>query len=100
MPFTRSTELGRRVIMDDWIGFHRDRLLCVLYDMRESGRDFNGLTSQQICNVTGLDQDHVAQLIHTMSALPGLIQFDMSLDMWLITSRGVRWVEESPKTRP
>lgn len=94
MPFTQSTVLGRRVLIDDWMGFHRDRLLHTLYQMRDSGGDDNGITLEQISNVTGLDRGLAAELVLWMS--PRLIRMRGPDLMWRITARGVRWAEESP----
>jgi hypothetical protein len=32
-----TTELGREVALEDWHGFHRDRLLSVMYQMHTMG---------------------------------------------------------------
>ncbi len=93
MPFTHATVLGRRVLLDDWRSFHRDRLLDALYQMRELGR---GLSLDQIANVTGLRRELVDDLVQSMTSNPPLIRLDVPGDVWRITDRGVRWVEESP----
>lgn len=96
MSFTRSTVLGRRVLLDDWIGFHRDRLLSTLYDMRDAGGDENGLSTQQICDVSGLDRTRTNELLRLLN--PKLVRLNIENKV-VITERGVRWVEESPATR-
>ena len=93
MPFTHATVLGRRVLIDDWRSFHRDRLLDALYQMRELGR---GLSLDQIANVTGLRRELADSLVHSMTSDPPLIRHDVPGAVWRITERGVRWVEESP----
>jgi hypothetical protein len=96
MPHTHATVLGRRVLLDDWLGFHRDRLLATLYQMRDASGDDNGLTLEQIANVTGLDRDCVAALVQSMAnEKPVLIKIAPP-NVYLLTPRGVRWVEESP----
>ncbi len=96
MPFTHATVLGRRVLIDDWRGFHRDRLLYSLYQMREQGGASWGLGLDQIANVTGLPRERVADLVQSMTSDPPLVRMDAPREIWLITERGVRWVEESP----
>ncbi len=94
MPFTHSTVLGRRVLIDDWRSFHRDRLLDTLYQMLERGGESWGLSLDQIANVTGLSRELVDDLVQSMTSDQPLIRLDG--EVWRITSRGVRWVEESP----
>ncbi len=96
MPFTHATVLGRRVLLDDWRSFHRDRLLDALYQIRELGGEPWGLSLDQIANVTGLGRELVDDLVQSMTSNPPLIRLDAQYDIWLITERGVRWVEESP----
>jgi len=102
VPFTRATELGRRVRLDDWRGFHRDRLLKVLYQLRELCEDGGGLTTEQISGVTGLDLVLVGELIESMTsqlrAGSELIEVEAARNVWRIAPRGVRWAEESPKS--
>ncbi len=93
MPFTHATVLGRRVLLDDWRSFHRDRLLAALYRMRELG---TGLSLDQIANVTGRRRALVDDLVQSVTSNPPLIRLDVPGDVWRITDRGVRWVEESP----
>jgi hypothetical protein len=95
MPFTHATPLGRRVKLEDWQSFHRDRLLALLYTLRDAG-DENGLTLDQIKSATGLDATAVALLVASMVTKPKLVESTIN-NTWIITSRGVRWVEESPK---
>jgi len=95
MPFTHATVLGRRVLIDDWRSFHRDRLLDALYQMRELGESC-GLTLDQISSITGLRRELADSLAHSMTSDPPLVRLDAQYDIWMITDRGVRWVEESP----
>lgn len=93
---TTATELGRKVKIDDWIGFHRDRLLSVLYTMRDAGND-DGLTIEQIRGVTGLSSSqNVWDLVVKMKSL-NLVETSSINNTTVITERGIRWVEESPK---
>lgn len=98
MAFTTTTVLGRRVAIEDWRGFHRDRLLMTLYQMRTAGGDDNGITYEQIASVTGLDGMLVLELVQSMKAKPKLISLRVVPHpvTVVITARGVRWVEESP----
>jgi hypothetical protein len=100
---TTSTDLGRRVMIDDWYGWHRDRLLATLYAMRDTGGDGNGLKIDSIGSVTGLESERVRSLVFGMRSKPKLIElrYDNGKqtgepDIVCITARGVRWVEESP----
>jgi hypothetical protein len=99
MPFTQTTALGRRVPIDDWLGFHRDRLLGVLYQMRDAGGDHNGLTLQQVSDITGLKLKDALELVQRMK--PRFLcasKTNMPVTV-MLTKRGVRWVEERPATR-
>ncbi len=100
MPFTHATVLGRRVLIDDWRSFHRDRLLDALYQMRELGGESFGLSLDQIANVTGLRRELVCDLVQSMTSDPPMIRLDVPGDIVRITDRGVRWVEESPRPSP
>lgn len=98
MAFTRSTSLGRHVRLDDWLSFHRDCLLETLYQMRDSGGDDNGLTLKQIASITGLDESSAYELVQSMKAQPKLIKMTLAIPfLVVITARGIRWVEESPR---
>lgn len=99
MPFTTSTELGRRVLIDDWMSIHRDRLLSVLYQMRDLGGDANGLTLQEVRDVSGLEIARVHDLIAVMRGSPPLVSVNLvgGPPLVTMTPRGVRWVEESPR---
>jgi len=57
-----STELGRQVSLEDWIGFHRDRLLSVLYQMKELGVSNPGFEVSMIEGVTGLPRARAEEL--------------------------------------
>lgn len=96
MPFTMATELGRKVKIEDWISFHRDRLLHVLYTLRDAGQD-DGLTVEQIRDVTGLSgASQVWDLLVTMKE-QNLVEASSVNNTTVITERGIRWVEESPR---
>jgi hypothetical protein len=92
------TQLGRRVAHDDTFGFHRDRLLDVLYQMRETKGDEARLSSGEIASVTGLPAQEVSALVSVLISLDMLAPHAPSntLNTFGISDRGVRWVEESP----
>jgi hypothetical protein len=97
VSFTTNTELGRRIKINDWLSFHRDRLLNVLYSMRDLG-DESGLTSDQVRSVTGLGvSQHVDDLLQFMMEENGPKLIEVTIyGTVIITERGVRWVDESP----
>lgn len=92
-----TTELGREIAHDDWVGFHRDRLLSFFAQTEHD------LTVEQVSALTGLDADHADRLLDALSAPPALVcrsisEFDST--RWRITSQGRRWVAESPRPTP
>ena len=87
-----STELGRQVQLEDWIGFHRDRLLSVLYQMKELGVPNPGFEVSEIEGVTGLPRGHADQLARLLLS-QGVLERDGN--MYRLTENGVRWVLES-----
>jgi len=94
--FTQRTVLGRRVRIDDWRSFHRDRLLAVLYSMRDSQAEEPELTFDQIASVTGLPRKDVPSLVTGMTRdKPKVARLTTNATVAL-TERGIRWVEESP----
>ena len=93
MPFTQATALGRKVKLDDWLGFHRDRLLATFYTLRDAGHD-DGLTMKQIESINGLSYGHVETLVRRMHE-QGLVAY-LTNNNLIATERGIRWVEESP----
>lgn len=94
MPFTQSTELGRKVKLEDWVGFHRDRVLVTLYTLRDAGHE-DGLTAAQIADITGLQVVDACMLIAEMREHELVEATIRSTN--IITERGIRWVEESPR---
>lgn len=96
MAFTTRTDLGRTVLIGDWVGFHRDRLLKVLHAMLKLSGVAVGLTIEQISSVTGLGPDHTSELVRTVAGR-SLIRTDEKA-VWLLTEAGIRWVDESPAT--
>jgi hypothetical protein len=93
VAYFMSTELGRQVPLEDWIGFHRDRLLSVLFQMKEMGVPDPGFEVSMIEGVTGLPRAHADQLARLL-----LSQGFLSRDgqMYRLTESGARWVLESP----
>jgi hypothetical protein len=94
--FMQKTDLGRTVKIEDWLKFHRDRLVSVLYSMWNMGDD-TGLTLDQVRNMTGLTSPNdVSALIDFASQKPKLVTVTTNGTV-AITDRGIRWVDESPK---
>jgi hypothetical protein len=102
MPFTTISNLGRRVLLDDWRGLHRDRILISLYQLRDlhGEEESAGLTRQQVQDLTGLSspQDTNDLLQEMTDGRPRLLRIDCGPPIrYRISPRGVRWVEESPR---
>jgi DNA-binding IclR family transcriptional regulator len=93
VAYFMSTELGREVQLEDWIGFHRDRLLSVLYQMKEMGVPNPGFEVSMIEGVTGLPRAYADQLARLLLS-QGYLEGDGH--MYRLTENGVRWVLESP----
>jgi hypothetical protein len=96
MAFTTETQLGRKIKIEDWISFHRDRLLSILYSMRDLGND-DGLTIEQIRDVTGLPSSNEVWELITKMKSDELVEASSIDNTTVITERGIRWVEESPR---
>lgn len=90
-----ATQLGRRVAHDDWFSFHRDRLLEVLYQMRETKGDEARLAIGDVSGVTGLPPQEAVTLVSVLVDLE-MLEFHSPSNTFGISDRGVRWVEESP----
>jgi DNA-binding IclR family transcriptional regulator len=88
-----TTDLGREVPLEDWIGFHRDRLLSVMAQMRGMGVPFPAFQLSMIEGVTGLPTPHANNLAQTL-VREGLLARDANT--FRLTDAGVRWVLESP----
>ena len=102
MPYMQDTVLGRRIRIGDWRSFHRDRILHVLYQMRDTSAEAPTLTWEQIRSITGLDKHlDISSLVREMVTMkPKLLMFTSNQQQEVtITQRGVRWVEESPRPR-
>jgi hypothetical protein len=108
VPFTQTTDLGRRVLLDDWRGFHRDRLLCVLCQLRDLhslGDRRSGLSRREVEQLTGLGGEQTLVLLRWMTEdRPRLLTLDVRCQgepggVYRISSRGARWVDESPGAR-
>jgi hypothetical protein len=93
VAYFMSTELGRDLPLEDWIGFHRDRLLSVLYQMKEMGVPDPGFDASMIEGVTGLPRAHADQLAQQLLD-QGLLARDGHT--YRLTETGARWVLESP----
>jgi DNA-binding IclR family transcriptional regulator len=88
-----TTELGREVPMEDWIGFHRDRLLSVLVQMRAMGVPYPAASLSMIEGVTGLPVAHANNLAQ-MLVREGRLSREGN--MFRLTEAGAQWVLESP----
>jgi DNA-binding IclR family transcriptional regulator len=93
VAYLMSTELGWEVPLEDWIGFHRDRLLSVLYQMKEMGVPDPGFEVSMIEGVTGLPRGHADQLVALLQS-QGYLRRDGQT--YRLTENGARWVVESP----
>ena len=60
----RMTALARQVLADDWIEFHTDQILALLW--KHARNSFNGedwaLSFTSIHNATGLDLDEIEEI--------------------------------------
>lgn len=88
-----TTELGREVPLNDWLSFHRDRVLSVLFQMRQQGSPEPGFQVSRIASVTGLSEQLARQLADRL-VIGGLLLKDH--DVYRLTDTGMRWVLESP----
>lgn len=95
MAYFMTTELGREVVLNDWLGFHRDRVLSVLYQMRQQGVPRPGLQLSAIASVTGLPRGDAAVLVDQM-VKDGFL--DRDGPVLRMTEKGSQWVRESPGT--
>lgn len=93
MAYFMSTELGREVPLEDWLAFHRDRLLSVLYQMKEMGVPSPGFEGSMIEGITGLPQGYADQLARQLLD-QGFLERDGNT--YRLTENGARWVLESP----
>ncbi len=88
-----TTELGREVPLNDWLSFHRDRILSVLFQMRQQGVPSPGFQLSMIAGVTGLAEQQARQLAAQL-LIDGVVENDHSV--YRLTDVGMRWVLESP----
>jgi DNA-binding IclR family transcriptional regulator len=93
MAYFMSTDLGREVPLEDWVGFHRDRLLSVMVQMRAMGVPYPTFQLSMIEGVTGLPTSHANNLAQTLTR-EGLLERDANA--FRLTDAGIRWVLESP----
>ncbi len=92
-----TTELGREVPLNDWLSFHRDRILSVLFQMRQQGVSSPGFQVSMIAGVTGLSEQQARQLADQLVIEGFLLKGDGDGDgVYRLTDAGMRWVLESP----
>ena len=96
MGHTRATPLGRSVFHDDWMGLARDQLVVELYRIRDEQGSRAGLMLVDIERVIGRSKmDALALLNQLTRHKPVLVEWILP-GIYVLTERGVRWVEESP----
>lgn len=88
-----TTELGRKVPLDDWVSFHRDRILSVLFQMRQQGVPSPGFQLSMISGVTGLSEQQARQLAAQL-LIEGFVVNEAGV--YRLTDAGTRWVLASP----
>jgi DNA-binding IclR family transcriptional regulator len=88
-----TTELGREVPLEDWLGFHRDRLLSVLVQMHTMGVPYPVVQLSMIEGLTGLPTAHANSLAQ-MLVREGRLTRDGNA--FRLTEAGSQWVHESP----
>lgn len=93
VAYFMTTELGREVPLEDWLGFHRDRLLSVLFQMYSMGVPYPAVQLSMIEGVTGLPTAHANSLAQ-MLVREGRLSRDG--DAFRLTEAGAQWVRESP----
>lgn len=93
VAYFMTTELGREVQLNDWLSFHRDRILSVLFQMRQQGDPSPGFQVATIAHVTGLSEPQARQLADQLVVEGFLLK---APGVYRITDAGMRWVLESP----
>jgi len=93
VAYFMTTELGREVPLNDWLSFHRDRILSVLFQMRQQGAPSPGFQVSMIAGVTGLSEQQARQLADQLVIEGFLLKDD---GVYRFTDAGMRWVLESP----
>lgn len=93
MAYFTTTELGREVQLEDWIGFHRDRLLSMMVQMRTMSTPYPAFQLSTIERITGLPSPHASNLAQTLTR-EGLLARDANA--FRLTDAGVLWVLQSP----
>jgi hypothetical protein len=93
VAYFMTTELGREVPLEDWVGFHRDRLLSVMCQMHAMGVRYPFYELSMIEGVTGLPRP-LANSLAQLLVQEGLLSRDAN--GFRLTDAGVRWVVESP----
>jgi len=88
-----TTQLGWEVPLNDWLSFHRDRILSVLFQMRQQGVPRPGFPVSTIAEVTGLAEPQARALAASL-AQAQLLTKDGGV--YHLTEQGARWVLESP----
>lgn len=93
MAYFTTTELGREVQLDDWFGFHRDRLLAALYQLCRQGHPKPGFRLSMIAAVTGLEEGDARELVNRLVADDQLVEDG---GVYRLTPEGQEWVRASP----
>jgi hypothetical protein len=93
VAYFMTTQLGREVSLNDWLSFHRDRILSVLFQMRQQGVPRPGFQVSMIAGVTGLAEPQARELAESLAQAQLLVKDG---GVYHLSEQGVRWVLESP----
>ncbi len=88
-----TTELGREVPLSDWVSFHRDRLLSVLFQLYQQGHPSPGFQISMIAAVTGLEEADADVLAQRLVEDGQLVKDG---DVYKLAREGMEWVRASP----
>ena len=85
--YTTTTDLGRRVALDDWKAAHGDRIVAMLSQMRDLGTAT--LAVKDLKNASGLSPENVDEVVEQLMA-NGLVTLDAG-DVLQLTILGELW---------
>ena len=93
VAYFMTTQLGREVPLHDWLSFHRDRILSVLFQMRQQGVPRPGFGVSMIAGVTGLAERQARELAESLAQAQLLVKEG---GVYFHAEQGVQWVMASP----
>ncbi len=88
-----TTALGGEVPLDDWLNFHRDRLLSVLFQLYQQGQPSPGFQLSMTAGVTGLEEADPEVLAENLVEDGQLVKKG---DVYKLAREGMEWVRASP----